>query len=348
MRRVWWHGAWITSAAVIAALIASGAIIGPGGTPTPTPTPPPSQSLNCTPAADATMTNTVSHLCGFADTTNTGPAAGVTLHLIGAGGISGPTADTGSGWQWSGSQISTTADNAVIENVQLPPGGTMQILNSGTTIRNFTIEAGGDTVHSIALRHATGVTIENGIIAGLAKDGPTRGDQGIRDIYGDAANLTIRNIEIYWHSSCLNNITDSGLIEWVYCHDMGLFGTDHVNGIQMEDGPHALLTLRNSTFLNDRNQADAVMLANDNGGTHVNRTVTHNLLAGGSFCFYGRGGPGGTSQNITFTDNHFTRLYFADCGAIGPEAYWSLGIGNSNVWSGNIWDSDGSPVNPNI
>ena len=82
-----------TSASVGLVTAASGGGGGGGG-----------QRATCAPAAGQEMTDTVSHLCGFADTTNTGLPAGTRLYRV-PQDITAPTPQTGYGWTSTGSYI---------------------------------------------------------------------------------------------------------------------------------------------------------------------------------------------------------------------------------------------------
>jgi hypothetical protein len=304
-----------------------------------------SRDRNCAPAAADTMTNTVSSTCGFADTTNTGVPAGTTLERV-PEDITAPDATTGSGWSWNDGGIAVT-DGAVVKNIALRAGAAINVEADNVTIQNVRIHGGGDIWWGVQVRHANNVTVEDSEIWGLEQFGPDRCDSAIRDVYGDAADLTVRRVDVWWCSSPLNNITEGGLIEQNYFHDFGFdttTGTDHTNGIQFEPGSGALMTVRDNTILNEQNQTDAIILSNDGGGPESNRRIDHNLLGGGGYCFYGSGGPGASATRITFSNNHFSRIYYPNCGSFGPTTYWVTGDGNA--WSANVWDDTGAPVWP--
>jgi hypothetical protein len=297
------------------------------------------------------MTNTVSHLCGFADTTNTGPPAGTRLYRV-PQDITGATAQTGHDWTWNASQnaIEPTADNALVTNVTCSNCYFYDHV-SGATLQNSDIGTSTyDGLADVTLFHASNTTIAHSNIHGMGPDTSSCPD-GVRDIYGDSANLTFEYNNVWDCADPLNNILNGGLIKGNYAHDMSNVTScsgsacRHYEDIQMEDGGDGnTLTIQDNTFFNQQPQTATIILSNDNGGTENHRVIDHNLLAGGGYCFYGSGGPTAGATNITFTNNHFSRLFYSSCGSFGPDAYWKTGGGN--VWSGNVWDDTGASVQP--
>jgi hypothetical protein len=298
------------------------------------------QSTNCAPAASQTMTNTVSHLCGFADTTNAGVPAGTTLYQV-PGQITGPTANTGSGWTWTGGEIQVAA-GGIVKNVQCSSCDVAFVGNGGT-LEDSEIEVAGSSNFPVQIRHASNITIDNNNIHGAGQGSSSVCDNGIRDIYGDSENLTVENNNIWWCGSGLNNIDNGGLIQGNYIHDLANpAGSYHVNGMQFEPGSGKLMTIENNTILNPDDQTDAIMLANDTSGDESNRVINHNLIAGGGYSFYGAGGSAENVDHVTFENNHFSRMFFSTGGYWGPDAYWSSA--NGDVWSGNVWDDSGASM----
>ncbi len=142
------------------------------------------------------------------------------------------------------------------------------------------------------------------------------------------------------------------MIKQNYAHDIatdtcaGAVSCPHYEDIQTEDpGSSTTLTLQDNTFFNQHiDQTAAIILSNDSGGAENNRVINHNLLAGGGYTFYGSASAEARATNITFTNNHFSRIFSSSSGGYGPVAYWKTGGGN--VWSGNVWDGTGQPVSP--
>ena len=308
----------------------------------PDPSAPP-PSTGCSPSASATMTNTVSHLCGFADTTNTGVPAGTTLYNV-PGDVSAPTAATGSGWSYS-NHVITLGTGGTVKNVEL--NGVVSITGANATVEDSDISVSGEDTWAVQLRHASNATIEDNNLHGVGLATGDSCDSGVRDIYSDSENMTVEHNNVWYCSDPMNNITLGGLIEENYFHDLGASTTDnHYECIQTEDpGSSTALIIRDNTCFNQHtDQTAAIILSNDNGGTENNRYIDHNLLAGGGYTFYGSGGPTAPATNITFINNHFTRIFTSGSGGYGPIAYWKTGGGN--VWSGNVWDDTGQSISP--
>ena len=299
------------------------------------------QSSNCLPGAGGTMTNAVSHLCGFADATNTGVPAGTTLYRV-PQDITGPTAQTGYGWSWNGSYIVLGA-GGLLTNVRLS-GNDVSVEGSNATVQNS--DFASVNAWSIALRHVRNVTIKNNNMHGVGNvSGSNACDQAVVDIYGDSDNVTIENNNVWWCADALNNISNGGLIEQNYIHDL-VYATSgsHIEALHMQPGNGTLMTVRDNTFLNPQGQTAALIFSNDSGPAVTNVDIDHNLFAGGGYCVY-LGNPSGQtpSSNITFANNHFSRIYHSTCGYWGPVVYWD-GPGNGDVRRGNVWDDTGRPL----
>ena len=297
------------------------------------------RSTNCAPVAGQTMTNTVSHSCGFADTTNAGVPAGTTLLNV-PGDITAPKADgsTGQGWSWNGNLI-TVAAGGVLKNVRV--AGSVDLKGNGAAVEDSDVTASGSNSFPVAAVGGSNLVIDHDNIHGSAPSIGKACEDGIRDVYGNSENLTITNNNIYWCNSGLNNIPNGGLIQQNYIHDLALVAADgHVNGIQFEAGSGAPMTVKDNTIFNPVSQTDDIILSTDGGGTETNRLIDHNLLAGGGYCFYGAV----SASNVMFTNNHFARLYYHTCGYYGPVAHWQSGSGVQ--WSGNMWDDTGAAVQP--
>ncbi|HSW79975.1 MAG TPA: hypothetical protein VLG47_04320 [Candidatus Saccharimonadales bacterium] len=305
------------------------------------------RSTNCTPATSATMTNTVSHLCGFPDTTNSG-ATGSLTNVPNT--ITSPNANTGSGWTYNSSQQSIIADTdgAVIKNITSTVAEIV-IQANNVTVDNVNIKVNDKDGFGVWIRGpnntgAQNITIENSTISG-GNNTSGRLTAGIKDIYESSTNTKILNNNIIFTSTGVQ--MDAGLIQGNYIHDMGFISGDHINGTTSNASDGTLLTIKNNTILNSFSQTDAISLFED-FGVQKNRVITGNLVAGGGYCMYGGQNAGGqAASNIQITNNHFSRMYFQNCGGQGSGivAAWPLN-GSGGVWSGNVWDDTGAAVNP--
>ena len=292
------------------------------------------RTLNCVPTPATTMTNAVSHLCGFPDATNTGVPAGTVLKRV------PQDITSGQGWHYdTRGWIVADTDGAVVEGIDT--GLDVNIQANNVTVKNNRIRISGDTF-GVAIRHATNAIIQDNDISG-SDSGLGRMGATIKDIYGDAINPIIQRNNLYFTSTAIQ--TDVGLVQDNYIHDMGFIPGDHINGTTSNGGTLASLTIRHNTSFNQFDQTDAISLFED-FGVQSNRIIDNNLMAGGGYCLYAGQNPGGIATfNIKVTNNHFSRLYYPNCGSFGYLAAWNPN-GTGNVWSNNIWDDSGEVVNP--
>lgn len=267
---------------------------------------------------------------GWPDATNTGVQSGITLTRV------PQDATTGTGWSWdSRGWLSVWGVNgATVENLEVTGG--INIEANNIRLRNVRVIANGDR-WGVGLLHTTGTTIEYCEIAPLVAD--TRLEVGIKDVYGDSSGTTVQYNDIQGASTGIQ--THEGLIYFNYVHDLRWQGEDHVNGMTTNGGT-AALTVHKNTILCVHSQTDAISLFQD-FGVQANKTVTDNLVAGGAYTIYCGAGSFGVSTNMVFTGNRVSRIYFTDGGYYGPAWFYDQ-AGSGNVWSGNVWDDDGSLI----
>jgi hypothetical protein len=286
-------------------------------------------------ASASTQTNCAANPvnCGFPAAASTGPPAGTTLKTVPGQVSSGP------GWAFAAATgtVEVTGNNAVLSGLYIPYNLDIKSA-SGVTITGDQIVTSGN--FGISLRHTAGVTIENTTVSGQnATTG--RVNYAIDDIYDDSTSMVIKN----------NNISDwrigvnatSGNITGNYIHDPGYSTGDHTNGI-FDNGGSAQLTISGNTILNSLGQTDAILLNNPAGQTVSNKTITGNLLAGGSYAIYAGGSTATTSSNILVQNNRFSQQYYPKSGQYGAVTQYHASTGNT--WSGNVWDSNGLTVTP--
>jgi len=256
--------------------------------------------------------------------------------------------------------ITINTDGTVINCVRMT--GSFDVYANNVTIENSIITT--SNWWGVNLRiHYSGLKVLHNTITGNVGHGPDNGGED----YGFSNSGT--NVEAGW-----NNIsefgaaisTSNGYIHDNYGHDNQPFipycGSDaHDNPIVCDYYVHSDpfissgndtsgLTIRHNTFFDpettEMGASASIGLFADDGPVN-NTTVDNNLIAGGAYCIYPGGGS--TSSNIVITNNHFSTLYWANCGVYGPDAttYWHAGSGN--VWGGNVWADGphaGQAVNP--
>jgi len=287
------------------------------------------QTLNCGPTP---------HLCGFPDATNTGPV-----------GCSSYTEMTG--------DIEINDDNTVINCVHMV--GSFAVYANNVTIKNTIILTRNWSAINLHDGYS-GLKVLHNTITGDVGQGYDHGGED----YGFSNNGS--NVEAGW-----NNISEfgagissgNGNIHDNYAHDNQPFipfGSNcpggvcdyyvHSDPFISSGGDSSGLTLRHNTFFDqettEMGASASIGLFYDSGPVS-NTTVDDNLMAGGAYCVYPGGGA--TSSNIVITNNHFSTLFWPNCGVYGPDASTFWHTGGGNVWSGNIWDSGpnaGQAVDP--
>jgi hypothetical protein len=291
-------------------------------------------SASTKPAATATAQTNCSatpSACGFPDATNTGLPAGTTLKTVPTQVSSGP------GWSYnSAGWVEVTGNGANLTGLYIPYN--VDIEANNVTLNDDEIVNTGN--FGVSLRNTSGVTIENSTISGQnATTGEV--DSAIDDIYGNSTGLTIKNNNISLFKSAIQ--VSAGLITGNYIHNPGYQSGDHTNGI-IDNGSTQALTISDNTILNNLNQTDAIILDSNSANSPVaNKTITGNLLGGGSYAIYAGATLGNTTSNIVIENNRFSQLYYSTSGQYGAAAYYNPS-GTGNVWSGNVWDTTGQTV----
>ncbi len=293
----------------------------------------PSASTNPARRAGVQTTNcsAVPSQCGYPDATSTGPAAGLTLKTVPAQVSAGP------GWKYNSTyqEVDVTGNGASLNGLYIPYP--LNITANNVTVNNVRVVTSG--LFGVTLRHTTGVTIENSVISG-ANASSGRVSNALDDVYGDSTGMTITNNNISMFRTAV--AVSTGVISGNYIHNPGYVAGDHTNGI-FDAGSTQPLTISNNTILNGFGQTDAISLDASSAGPVANKTVTGNLLGGGGYAIYGGASLGNATSNMIFRNNDFSQLYFARSGQYGAAAYVDSS-GTGYVWSGNTWDSTGSPV----
>ena len=271
------------------------------------------------------------HLCGFPDGTNTGVPAGITLKTVPGQVSSGP------GWHFdSRGWVQVDGAGAVLSGLYIPY--TVNIVASHVTVKDVKVVTSGQSSFGIAVRHTSGVTIENSTISGL-NAGAGRVMAGIKDIYSDSTRLAVLDNNISWASTGVQ--MESGLIQGNYIHNMGDIAGDHLDGIHSTGGGTRLLTIQHNTIFNNFSQTGAIVLTED-FGAQANRVINDNLLAGGGYTIYaGQNSGGPATSNIKVTNNRIGGIYYRHGGQYGPLAGFNT---TRTVWSGNVWDASGHTI----
>ena len=215
----------------------------------------------------------------------------------------------------------------------------MTIAASNVTVRDCVLRTTGET-WGVGLARGSHLTVEHNRIQGGSTDGPDRLLVGVKDVYGKVSDVSVQDNDISRASTGIQ--LDAGLVQGNYVHDLGLTGSDHVNGLTSNGGTETLVIRRN-TILNQHTQTDAIGLFQD-FGPQGNRWIVDNFLGGGGYTVYAGANPGreATATGIHVVGNRFSSRFSPLSGSFGPVAAWNRGGGNA--WRSNTWDATGSVV----
>jgi len=310
--------------------------------PQPTPTSAAPASTDCAAHPSA---------CGYPDATNTGPAAGTTFTKV-------PSDQTsGSGWAWSPqlNAVRVTGTGAVLSGLEVT--GQIIIDAPNVTVKNNIVNVCGDTSDPdvIAVRYmasdvayrGSNATVSHNTLNGTPAGCNYRARSGVRDIYGEAPNVTVDGNNITGTNNGIT-IEYSGTVVNNWIHDLGHIAGDHHSGISAHGGAAGLLWQHNTVllygqvFANGGGVSGALTVYADFGHAQ-NVTAQDNLISGGSYVVYG-GNSGDSyttpSTNVKFLSNRFV------CGAwlYGPVAAFNASS-SGNAWTGNYCDQTKAAVN---
>ncbi len=259
--------------------------------------------------------------------------AGTTLTAVPA------QATSGTGWTWNATTqcAEVTVPGVTVSGLDI--SGCLDVTASNVTVTKDEVTSDGGNF-AVSLRHTTGVTIENSTLTG-ADTAAGRVSEAIDDVYGDSAGMIISGNNIADFKTAIQVTT--GQITGNYIHSPGFVAGDHTNGI-LDIGTTQPLTITRNTILNSLGQTDAISLdATGSGQTISDKTITGNLIGGGSYAIYGGTTNGNTITDITITGNDFSQATYPKSGQYGPAAYFTT-AGTGNTWTANTWDTTGATV----
>lgn len=303
---------------------------------------------------------------GWPDASNTGPASGTVFTVV-------PNDLTsGTGWLYEPSfdRVRVTGDNATLQalDIRCP----VVIDAADVLIEDCIIAcdgglAGDDSVDVIALRNrpvdgflCERPTIRRCRINGMASNDHTiRARRCVSDNYGSTPGVVIEYCDM---SGTGNHVTVpyECIVRHNYCHSLGHRYSDHHSGLSAPGGALSLYWYHNTLALqNTPTDADIYPSDPDAGGglssctsiaadfAHAqNVTVEANVIANTDYSYASSGGnhggaynPANPSTNIKFINNRY---------ALAPNAYGPIYAfdpnSTDNQWTGNINDSDNTPI----
>jgi hypothetical protein len=248
------------------------------------------------------------------------------------------------------------SNTGVPPGTALRPSGDITINTAGTVID-------GLDVSGCILVRASNVTIKRTRVRGACWGGAIDTD------YGAYRNIMISDVEIDGLGqmpqaallgnngfTCLRcNIHHGGravsmggdvVIQDSWLHDEVSGPGTHNTAAGSNGGSN--MTVRHSVLdINTPEGASAALSFYGDFSPVDNITVDNNLFNGGAYCTMAgsvEGKPYPQATNVRYTNNHFGRKYAANCGQYGPVAFFD-GSAQGSVWSGNVWDDTGAPIN---
>lgn len=259
----------------------------------------------------------------------------LTLSMVGPAAIGITSFTTGS----SGRQISGTAtyDGFTVTGPHLLIQGAM--ITGGLDISSSQpVVVRGCKVYSsgywgINTRSGKILLLYNEIGGSSSSSGP---DTGLN--VGSDNLIAFRNRITYMKGDGISVGGKGAQILENYVHNFVPSPGAHHDGLQATGSNNGMFIARNKILV-QLNETGAINLGAWVGAlTEVK--VDSNYLAGGSFTFYGNGG---TTTNVSVTNNIFGTDFYPNSGIYGAAAYWQPTSGC--VWSNNKF-LDGRVVNP--
>jgi hypothetical protein len=243
---------------------------------------------------------------------------------------------------WPGS-----SNTGVTGTLLTPHPGDLHVTTANTTVSNLSvsgsvyIEADNVTLHNVKVVSNLAYVVRQmpGTSGLIVEDSEIAGSEDNSGIFEEGDSITVRRCNIHDLADGINPAGGNATIVDNYIHDLDP-NSASANGIYLPGG-ESHVTIRHNTIENKSGNG-AVQVFTDYG-SEVDILVDNNLLAGGSWTV--RGGTGAGSQQIRFTNNHFSRVYFENGGSYGPATAFDAHAAG-NVWSGNVWDDTGAPVSP--
>lgn len=212
------------------------------------------------------------------------------------------------------------------------------------------------------------VTITNSVINGTIfsdccylngsftlTDSEVHGPKSTATVVGEA-RFTLTRVEVDGGSRAVYCNTDC-TVKDSYLHGQytDKRGIDHESGMRMDQSTkilHNTITCDATPVPPDAGCSAAITGYGDFGVVQ-NNTIDNNLIDGGpdgsmGYCVYGGSVPGKPyphANHIVYTNNVFRRGPSGVCGIWGPVSDFDS-TEPGNVWTGNIWDTDGTTVPP--
>jgi hypothetical protein len=255
----------------------------------------------------------------------------------------------------SSGSINVTTPGTVIDGRDVT--GTIEVNADNVTIKNsrITVHSGGcSTPCGNSLIHLNGSYNVMVSHVELTADQSATVEHAIRNT--DGGHISVDHVYQHGHIDALCHCGDADISD-NYSVVAQWISTDHIENIYVSD---QTVNLTHNTLINRAGQTANIFM--DSGaGNHL--TAKNNLFAGGGYSMYVCPKNGCNTATATVTGNVFTRCgHGSEISAAGgswacpggPDDYglsprsgsygYAAYMPTQTVWSGNVWDDDGSPV----
>jgi hypothetical protein len=220
--------------------------------------------------------------------------------------------------------LTITTNGALIENVYVTGG--IFVKADNVTIRNFKIDATGNSFGINAHFGHTGTIIEDGEIFNPSVDG----------LYG--TGYIARRLNIHDCTGDGFKHEGDGRIESSWVHHVGLGAGAHADGVQIGIGANIVIdgNFFDMPFGEAGANSNSSVIVKTDFGDIDNVTIQNNWCNGGNFTIFVRHGTNfGVPTNVRILNNRFGRDY--------QFGLFSFDSPDPEL-SGNVWDDTGDPV----
>lgn len=215
--------------------------------------------------------------------------------------------------------LTVSTDNTVVDSLDIT--GQIIIQANNVTIRNTRITSGDYYPIDYPEGSYTGLLVEDSEIIGTSSDVTA----GI-----SASDYTARRVYVTGTADGFKANTNV-LIEDCYVHELAIGPSTHNDGTQATGGSN--VTIHHNTYkLGDQSGISSCLQIGNEWGTNSNWLIEDNLFDGGGWSINASSDPA-ENPNFQIVNNRFTRRAGYGPGSVGGA-----------VWSGNIYDDDGTAI----
>ncbi len=221
--------------------------------------------------------------------------------------------------------MTITTNGYVLENVKVT--GTIVIRANNVILRNFRIDANGNSYGIECIQNFSGALFEDGEVLDASSCG----------VYGKG--FTARRLEVHEGGGDAFKAHGDALIEDCWIHHLGMGPGAHADGDQSLVGMNITIRHNNIDMPVDipGHESNSALSISAFYGPAGNILIEKNWLNGGNYTLFLTNDAYGPMTNVRLIDNRFGRGY----------RYGILYSDISAVISGNVWDDTGALMDIN-